>query len=113
MDNNISPEEILRRKEIAGGIEYDDPKPADMLAEKVSQVQELATKPEPVQQPVQQQFPPQNQQIQPVQQIRNEQPLSSLGKAQSVNKPISFEMGWKKHSNRNFTLSRNVLSRGY
>lgn len=95
MDNNISPEEILRRKEIAGGIEYDDPKPADVLAEKVSQVQELATKPEPVQQPVQQQFPPQNQQVQPVQQIRNEQPLSSLGKAQSVNKPISFEMGWK------------------
>ena len=85
MDNNISPEEILRRKEIAGGIEYDDPKPVLKVAENLSQVPESS---EPIHQPVQ-------QIQQPVNQIRNDEPVSSLGKSQISNKPISFEMGWK------------------
>jgi len=100
MDNNISPEEILRRKEIAGGIEYDDPQPVTEEPVKVSQVQELSPRNETTQpqfqQPIQQPVQPIQQQVQqPVQPIQNEQPLSSLGKAQSVNKPVSFEMGWK------------------
>ena len=89
MDNNISPEEILKMKEIAGGIEYDDPQPVTDEPKVVSQVQELSTRPEQVQQPIQQ--PVQQQ----VQQPQNDQSLSSLGKAQSVNRPISLEMGWK------------------
>ena len=92
MDNNISPEEILRRKEIAGGIEYDDPKP---VAETnvVSQVQELSPRAEQIQQPVQQFIP---NQVQPkINQMQDEQPVSSLGRAQSVNKSVSLEMGWK------------------
>ena len=85
MDNNISPEEILRRKEIAGGIEYDDPQQVTDEPTVVSQVQELSARPEQIQQPIQQ----------PIQQSQNDQPLSSFGKAQSVNRPISLEMGWK------------------
>ena len=89
MDNNISPEEILRRKEIAGGIEYDDPQPVTEEPVKVSQVQELSPRNETAQpqfqQPIQQPVQPIQQQVQqPVQPIKNEQPLSSLGKAQSV-----------------------------
>jgi len=92
MDNNISPEEILKRKEIAGGIEYDDPKPA-VETNVVSQVQELSSRPEQIQQPVQQSIP---NPVQPkINQMQDEQPASSLGRAQSVNKPSSLEMGWK------------------
>jgi hypothetical protein len=92
MDNNISPEEILKRKEIAGGIEYDDPKPA-VETNVVSQVQELSSRPEQIQQPVQQSIP---NPVQPkINQMQDEQSVSSLGRAQSVNKPTSLEMGWK------------------
>jgi hypothetical protein len=92
MDNNISPEEILRRKEIAGGIEYDDPKPVTET-NVVSQVQELSPRTEQIQQPVQQSIP---NPVQPkINQIQDEQQVSSLGRAQSVNKPVSLEMGWK------------------
>jgi len=93
MDNNISPEEILKRKEIAGGIEYDDPQPVAKETNVVSQVQELSARTEQIQQQVQQAIP---QPVQPkIDQIQYDQQLASLGKAQSVNKSISLEMGWK------------------
>jgi len=89
MDNNISPEEILKKKEIAGGIVYDDPQPVMPETNAVSAVQELSHRSEQIQQQVTQ--PMSN----PVQSGINQPSLSSLGKAQSVNKPISLEMGWK------------------
>jgi hypothetical protein len=90
MDNNISPEEILRRKEIAGGLVYDDP------------VREPVTQREP-ENPV---TPPETKFEQPVirevrevREVREtapqDKPISSLGKSQASSRPLSFEMGWK------------------
>ena len=82
MDNNISPEEILRRKEIEGGLEYDDP------------VREMD---QPVQQKINDPEPPVIVQEQPKikEPAIEAQPVSSLGKSQLSNRPPSFEMGWK------------------
>jgi hypothetical protein len=85
MDNNISPEEILRRKEIAGGIEYDDPNPVSVVTDNTSKVTESLNNAEPIHRPEQQ----------PIQPIQNVESVSSLGKSQILNKPVSFETGWK------------------
>lgn len=95
---NFSPEEILREKELRSGFQFENP---DLTNKEVQQEkvesknhpQNLMSNPDPVvmqDQPVY--SPPQKNQNNPG---SNASSISSLGKAQSLNKPLSYDMGWK------------------
>jgi hypothetical protein len=92
MDNNISPEEILRRKEIEGGLVYDDP-----VRKNIEPVNEpMVNQPNPITPPETKFEQPVIREVREVNEIREqEKPVASLGKSQASNRPLSFEMGWK------------------
>ena len=98
MDNGLSPEEILRRKEIEGGIEYDDPKPVEesqeetpVLTSTISHIErEESIKNEP-------EIPSpevQNKKMN-VLGVNESVNRTSFGKAQSVSEAPAFDSGWK------------------
>ena len=102
---NFSPEEILREKEMKGGLSFDNPDLSQLTTETPAQNQPVApVQPQSVppvqQQEIREQYvqtPKQPVYQQPVNNTVNDSPretVSSLGKAQSV-KPVSFDMGWK------------------
>jgi hypothetical protein len=79
--NNLSPEEILREKELASGFVYDDPveENPEILEEKVSRT---------LQDPIVEKQPP------IIEHNQNPNPqVTSIGKAQTVGP--SFDSGWK------------------
>ena len=98
MENGLSPEEILRMKEIEGGIEYDDPiskeqssvvtieKEADSKPEEVNKHDSNNTEPKKVQSP--------DQKLNVVD-LNQSLSKNSFGKAQSVPESPSFDSGWK------------------
>lgn len=79
---NISPEDILRQKELAGGVEYDDPQPTKETGVKqlTQEVEDLPSRDNPAI---------------PKPQVQNEQKAtpSNLGKAQSGGP--AYDSGWK------------------
>jgi len=84
---NVSPEEILRQKELDGGLVYDDPQ--DLIQPNPVQ-QEIPPAAKPVERipdPVMPRIPQQNQQ--------EEEVPTSLGKAQSFGSPLAGDNGWK------------------
>ena len=95
---NFSPEEILREKELRGGLNFENP---DLEAQPISQpeTETLTTETfaEQPKQPIVQAQPVQQEYQRPLNTRPVETPPvsnSSLGKAQSV-KPLSFDIGWK------------------
>ena len=99
--SNFSPEEILRKKELEGGLEY-DPIPEDQtLAERPPITSEASVEiPVPQQPAVEPQFinnPVQEPEIKPSiqpQQTLN-QPINSLGKSQKMKSNPEDNLGWK------------------
>jgi len=91
--DNISPEEILKRKEIDGGIQYDDP--VETGPDPGKDEPNLAIQPEQFKksEPGIVSETPNLKMEQPAKNIYSEQPVNSFGKAQSVSP--AFDTGWK------------------
>jgi hypothetical protein len=83
---NVSPEEILRRKEIDGGLTYDDPQ--DIVPPAVTQpeIPQQTKVSERIPDPVMPRGPQLNEQ---------QEAPTSLGKAQSFGAPLAGDNGWK------------------
>ena len=91
---NFSPEEILREKELKGGLNFENP---DLESPPVVQPEAKPLATEAFTEPVIQTQPVQQEYQRPLNPRPVENPPvsnSSLGKAQSV-KPLSFDIGWK------------------